>query len=475
MGATQTPSQAWRAMAIVVAAAMSIGAAAGDARLLDASKRADSGAVEVLLRERVDVNAREADGTTALHWAVHRDALAIVERLLQVGADATVANRYGVTPLSVACTNGNARVIQALLRAGANPNATSAEGETPLMTAARSGNVAAIAALLERGADVSAKERVRGQTAVMWAAAEGNTSAVKRLVDAGASLAERSTAGFTPLLYATRAGHANTVSALLDLGADVNGPLPNGVTPLILAVMNARYELASLLLTRGANANDTSPGWSALHQVAWTRRPNVGHNNPEPLPTGELDSLDFVKQLLEKGADIEARVARQPRTGLNSFNRVGATPFLLAAKSVDLPLMRLLLDRGASPRATNVDNTNALMVAAGVGMYGAGEDPGTLDEALDAVKLLIDLKVAGVAAADNNGDTALHGAAFRGANDLVQLLVNHGGRLDAVNKKGWTPLKVADGIFFNATLKSQPQTAAFIRRLLGEAAPSDAR
>jgi uncharacterized protein len=456
-----------RVAMLLAAAGCSIGAAAGDTRLIEASKRADSQAVESLLRQRVDVNQRAVDGTTALHWAVHRDAPELVERLVRAGADVNASSRYGVTPLSIACVNGSAAVVKLLLQGGADPNGVLPEGETALMTAARTGNVDSIKALVEYGANVAAKERFRGQTALMWAAAEGNAAAARLLVETGASVRDRSTAGFTPLLYATRAGHIETVRALLDLGADVNEKLPNGVTPLVLAIINAHFELGTVLLTNGAAPNDDSPGWTALHQIAWTRRPNVGHNNPEPVPTGELDSLDLVKQLLEKGADVEARVTKAPRTGLNSFNRIGATPFLLASKTVDLPFMRLLLERGANARAANVDNTNALMVAAGVGMYGAGEDAGTVDEALEAVTLLLELNVADAAAADNNGDTALHGAAFRGANQVVQLLVDKGGRLDAVNKKGWTPLKVADGIFINATLKSQPQTAAFIRKLMG--------
>ncbi|MGE3509424.1 MAG: ankyrin repeat domain-containing protein [Vicinamibacterales bacterium] len=440
---------------------------ARDTRLLDASRRGDAETVEALLRQRVSVGEREPDGTTALHWAVHHNQAIVAEQLVRAGAEVSAETRYGVTPLSLACVNGNPTIVRLLLSNGANPNATLPEGETALMTAARTGNLETLNALLDRGASVSAKERWRGQTALMWAAAEGNDAAVRLLVRAGASLRERSTAGFTPLLYATRAGRLDAVRTLIDLGADVNEKLPNGVSPLVLAVMNANYELGALLLASGADPNDSAAGWTALHQIAWTRRPNVGHNNPEPVTAGDLDSLEFAKRLLAQGADREARVTKEPRTGLNSFHRTGATPFLLASKNVDLPLMRLLLHHGANPRATNAEGTNALMVAAGVGMFGVGEDAGTREEALEAVSLLIQLGVADVAAADANGDTALHGAAFRGANEIVQLLVDKGGRLDAVNKKGWTPLKVAEGIFINATLKSQPETAGYIRKLMG--------
>ena len=179
---------------------------------------------------------------------------------------------------------------------------------------------------------------------------------------------------FTPLVFAVRAGHLGSTRALLDAGADVNERLPDGMSALVLAVDNAHYELAAALLERGADPNAAAQGWSALHQVAWSRRPNRGFNMPAAVPTGNLDSLELVRRLVARGADVNARLIREPRDGnRNMLNRIGGTPFLMAAKSADVPLMRALLVSGADPKITTTDGTSALMAAAGVGVYGPGE------------------------------------------------------------------------------------------------------
>ena len=253
--------------------------------------------MRALLKQQVDVNAAEADGTTALHWAVHRDNLETVDLLLTAGANARAVNRYGVTPLNLAATNGNAAVVERLLKAGADANAALPEGETALMTAARSGNVAAVKVLLAHGADVNAKEAWKGQTPLMWAAAENHAAVARVLIEAGADIKARSKGGvFTPFLFAVRGGQIDAARVLIDAGADVNETLPDGTSALIVAVMNAHYELASLLLEKGANPNAAAQGWTALHQIAWTRRPNYGYNLPGPVPTGSLDALDLVSR-----------------------------------------------------------------------------------------------------------------------------------------------------------------------------------
>jgi ankyrin repeat protein len=443
---------------------------ARDVPLIEAVKSGDRTAVGTLVTKKTDVNLPEADGTTALHWAVHRDDLQIADLLIRAGAQVRAVNRYGVTPLSIACTNGNAPLIGRLLDAGADPNTVLPDGETVLMTAARTGTVDAVKVLLARGANVDAREPSKGQTALMWAAAENNATVIKVLAEAGADIRAQSNTGqFTPLTFAVRAGHLEATRALLDAGANVNTTLPDGTSPLVVAVINAHYELAGLLLEKGADPNADAQGWSALHQVAWSRRHNAGFNLPGPVPTGNLDSLDLVRKLVSHGANLNARVKKEPRDGnRNMLNRIGSTPFLMAAKSDDVPLMRVLLELGADPKLTTDEGTTALMVAAGVGIWAPGENPGTHEEALAAVKLALEAGGGAVNDVNQNGETALHGAVYRGgAIPVIQFLADNGAKLDVVNKKGWTPLTAADGVEYTPNvLKRYPEAAALLRKLM---------
>ena len=451
-----------------------VAAQAADSPLIAAVKAGDVRAVRVLLNQKADVNEAEADGTTALHWAAHRNDLATVEVLIAAGAKADAATRYGVTPIYLAATTGNAALLERLLKAGAAVNSSLPEGETPLMTAARTGSVAAVKLLVAHGADVNARERWKGQTALMWAAVENHADVVKLLMEAGADLNARSSGGvFTAFLFAVRGGQLAAARALLDGGADVNSTLTDGTSALTLAVMNAHYELAAMLLDRGANPNADGPGWTALHQLAWTRRPNYGYNLPGPVPTGAIDGLDLARRLVQHGADVNARQKKEPRDGnRNMLNRIGATPFLLAAKAVDVPLMRTLLDVGADPALPNVDGTTPLMVAAGVGIWAPGESPGTEEEALAAVRLLLEVGGGSVTDVDKHGNTVLHGAVLRGGSiPLVKLLVDNGAgvRLGTVNSKGWTPLTIAEGVEYTPDIfKRYPETAAVIREMMRE-------
>ncbi len=459
----------------LLTAACTLGAAGGATPLVEAVKHGDAQAIAALLRQRVDVNAGEVDGTTPLHWAVRRDDRQTVDLLIRARADVNASNRYGVTPLSLACLNGNAAIVEILLNAGADPNTTRPEGETALMTAARSGSANAVKALLAHGAGPHVTESSHEQTALMWAAGENHAQVVQTLVEAGVDIAARSKAGFTALLFAARAGQIDAARVLLLAGADVNETLPDGIAPLTLAIVNANYELAAFLLDYGADPTADAQGWTALHQIVWTRRPHVGFNNPDPVQLDNFDSLELVRRLIAYGADPNARMRKElkeePRTGLNGLNRTGATPFLLAAKDADVELMGVLAASGADPLLTNVDKTTPLMVAAGVGIFTPGEDPGTNEEALEAVKLA--MKLGGsITAVDDKGDTALHGAAARGANALVQFLVEHGARLDATNKRGWTPLTIADGVMLGGTFKRQPETATLLRDLMNRPRPA---
>ena len=444
-----------------------------DVPLLDAVRAGDIEGVRALLAQGADPNAPASDGSTALLWAAHREDLTTAELLLRAGARAGDANRYGATALLEAATSGHAPMLALLLDAGADANAAMPEGETPLMRAARAGRTDAVTLLLSHGAVVDARETWRGQTALMWATVEGNTEAVGALLAGGADVHARSTGGFTPLLFAVRHDQRDTLRALVEAGADIEDTLPSGMSALALATLNAYYDLGVWLLEAGADPNAAEQGWTPLHQLVWARRPNLGYNNPAPIPTGLVSDLAFVEALAAHGADLNALETKEPRGGdgsgapggyRNVLNRVGATPFLLAAKAVDLELMQLLVRLGADPLRANEDGTTPLMVAAGVGIWAVGESPGTNEEALAAVELMLELGDVATTT-DANGDTALHGAVIRGSEPLVRLLLDLGVDLDAVNKKGWTPLTIAKGVFYSNTGKRWPEMERLLLEL----------
>jgi uncharacterized protein len=461
-----------------------------------------------------------ADGSTPLHNAVYQDDLKQAQALLGAGANAKAATRYGVTPLSLACTNGDAAMIELLLNAGADSNEALPGGETALMTAARTGNADAVATLLRHGANVNAKDGWRGQTALMWAAAEGHAAAAKVLLDHGADMhmrsqgtparvnpatgvvtiedaaavsapapakggkasepgkaadankpaggrgaARASSSDFTPFLFAVRGGYIDVVKVLLAAGADPNETLGDGTSALVLATTNARYELGALLLDKGVDANADKQGWTALHQVAWTRRPNI-HKTPAAIPSGHMDSLTFVKVLVAHGANPNARETKEPRDGnLGKLRRIGATPYLLAAKSADTELMRCLVVNGADPTLMTAEKVTPLEAASGVGVYRVSESPGSNEDAMEAMLLAYELGSRDVNWVDDNGNTAMHGAAMRGANAIVQFLFDKGAKLDVVNKIGWTPLTIAEGVFYPDVFKTEAQTETLLLKL----------
>jgi ankyrin repeat protein len=448
-----------------------LGAAGREVSLVEAVKNGDAATARALLTKKADVNVAEADGTTALHWAVELDDLQMAEALLKAGAKAQVVNRNGVTPLHLAATNGNAAMLEQLLAKGADPNAALPSGETVLLTAARTGNPDAVKALIARGANVNAKEAQKGQTPLMWAAAENNAAAVRVLAAAGADIHATSAARFTPLLFAVRGGHIDATRALLEAGADVNERMPDGMSTLVLALYNAHFELAGFLVDRGADPKAAAQGWTALHQIAWSRRPNRGFNLPGAVPTGSLDSLELARKLVARGADVNARMTKEPRDGnRNMLNRIGSTPFLMAAKTADVPLMRVLLASGADPKLKAADGTSALMMAAGVGVYGPGESPGTHEEALAAVKLAYEVGGGDVNDTNKDGETALHGAVYRGgAVPVIQFLIDKGAKLDVYNKKRWTPLFAAEGVVYASSgIRRYPEAAALLRKAMLE-------
>ena len=424
--------------------------------------------------------ALSASGATmSLRQAVEAGDVAAVQNLLTAGAKVGEADRYGVTPLYAACESGNSKLVDALLKAGADPNTAQGEGETVLMAAARSGQLAIVKALIGAGANVNAKESWRGQTALMWAAAEGHVAVVEELIAAKADLAARSNSGFTAFLFAVREGRAKVVATLLKAGVSPNEaltatPRRPGTNALVLAVTNGHFELASQLLDAGADPNAAANGWTALHTITWVRKPGTGSNDPAPEGSGSMDSLELVRRLAAKGANLNARTTKSRNVGLTSLNTEGATPFLLAARTDDAELMRLLASLGADPLITTVEGTTPLMVAAGVGTRSPGEDAGTEEEALQAVKVALQLG-GDVNAVDKNGETAMHGAAYKWLPSVAQFLGDHGARPEIWNQKnshGWTALRIADGVHRGMNLRRSPETAAILRSFLKQAGMS---
>jgi uncharacterized protein len=431
----------------------SFAAGSGDLRLVDAVKSRNHEAVRSLLQQHVDVNTPQADGATALAWAAHWDDMETADLLIRAGANVNAANSYGVTPLSLACTNQNAAMVEKLLKAGADPNGVPT-GTPVLMTAARTGNVDTVKSLLAHGAEVNAKETARGQTALMWAVAEKHPEVARVLIDHGADVHLHSTSGFTPLLFAAQQGDMDSARMLFEAGANVNEAAPEEGSALIVATHSGQEALALFLLEKGADPNATDAyGITALHYAMLKGLARVSGVRPIS-GAGYLyrpNMPELVKALLAHGANPNARVVKfPPMPNTRMFKAidltpVGATPFLLAAASYDAGIMRLLAAHGADPLLTDQAKNTPLIMAAGFaeGITHAVERPQQDDrDALEAVRAAVELG-GDVNATNDIGDTAIHGAAYVGANDIVQFLVEKGAKVDAENVYGQTAWTIA--------------------------------
>jgi ankyrin repeat protein len=491
--------------------------AATDTRLADAAQKRDIAAVRTLLSQKVDPNTPGRDGTTALLWLVRVDDVETARLLVKAGADVKTANRQGLTPLSLAAANGSAAMLKVLLDAGGDVNAPDPANETPLMLAARVGKLDAVSVLLERGAVIEAKDPQFEQTALMVAVREDHLQVVKLLVELGADVNAKTRLGVTPpfilpnsvpgfghgigivrggspdrgrraptpgglspLQYAARDGRLETVKVLLASGADINQVEANDITPLVTAITNNHPDVATYLIEQGADVKKVDwYGRTALFTAVETRNMDVDNGPPFENGITRAPFVPLIQLLLDKGADPNARTQEQlpirnqflRTTGtLEWVDFTGMTPFLYAARAGDVTAMQMLLKAGADPKIETYRGTNALMAAAGVNWvfnqtFWEGEKGN-----LEAARLCFDLGMTDVNKQNSMGVTALMGAANRGSDEIIRFLVSKGAKLDVKDAEGRTAMTWAEGVFL-ATNPAQAKLSSI--ELLGSIAKNN--
>lgn len=484
----------WRVIRWSVGLLITMGAlvaATGDIRLADAVEKQDISTVHSLLSQHLDVNVAQPDGMTALLWAAHNDDVEAAKLLLAAGADIKAVNRYGVSAMTEAATNGDPQMLELLLKAGADVNTSLPEGDTPLMLASRTGSVPAVKVLLDHGAKIDAKDSWHGETALIWAVGENHPDVVRLLIEHGADMNAQTkhlewpemkkamaqvmskypAGGLTPLMEAARQNSYEAAEVLLQAGANPNLRDPNKLSAMVIAITNIHWDLANLLLEHGADPNDGSLEEAVEVRNADILRPNS--NRPDT-----LNNLDVINALLAHGAKPDSTlpgpIPDKKALGGGSNVAEDATPLFRAAKAADLPIMRLLLDKGADAKHALKDGSTPLMAAAGMAdktfMADAEKHEATEEERLEAVKLCLEhgADVNAAQTKDAGGATALHIAAGKGWDPMVQLLLEHGAKVDIKDKQDRTALDVANGVSHGPMFGGPPpvheSTVALIRK-----------
>ena len=433
-------------------------------------------ALDIISKKSADVNAAEADGSTALLWAANLNDADLAARLLKSGASPKVRNQLGSTPLGEAALNANTQMIKALLDAGADPNAAGADNQTPLMIVSRTSNVAAAKLLLDKGANPNAKETQRGQTALMWAAASSQGPMMRLLLDRGAEVdtasdidlmtplvssepraQPRPPGGETAMLFSTREGCMDCVKALIEKGAKIDLADPEGVTPLITAIFNTHFDVAKYLIEKGANI-DTWDWWGRTPlylAVDYNTLPHGGR--PDQPSLDETQPIDIIRILLDKGANPNPQLKLFPPyratgndRGLDTMIAIGTTPLLRAAKALDAPAIKLLLEHGAIVDLPNTQGWTPTVAASGAGSVDA-DTRGYYTTSDVQERSIASLELLLAHGGELNGragrfqQTPLHGAAFWGWNKAVEYLLAKGADINLTDSRGYTAVDYAMG------------------------------
>ena len=441
----------------------------GYAALVDMAEYQDWDGVAASISAE-DINAAQADGMSALFWAVYHEEADMVSLLLNAGAEANVQNRYGLTPLIQSAITGNGEIISMLLDAGADANARTLQGDTALMNAAKAGTVDGVRALIEAGADVEAKDTYGFQTPLMWAASANQAEIVRILAENGADVNARSAelifsgiqqggvqgdfpnGGLTSLHHAARDNGVETVEVLLALGADPNILDPQGISPLRVAATNENLDIAKILIEGGADLNDGS--FVDIVEIPYKRfaMQHAASNYDNQTTVAEL-----VELMIEMGVDVDST----PESGIPVFstNFVGAagtsgqTALFNAAVGDRLDNVEMLLANGASPNSLSKRGSTPL--AAVLNVYSGYRPPNvnngdvittepTLEEKMPIVEALF-AHGADVNTSGENG-SILHGAASLGNDEVVEFLIEKGIDLAIKDSSNRTALDVASGV-----------------------------